>query len=143
MNCPRCHEPLVGVLQFVRGTACAGLVHDRCLTPAEQAEVEAEAKRTVDEVMTANTDPRLVGAPLPRPKRRLRRVCMHCRTVMDAGDPGAPTSHGICEDCLYRHYPDVADQVMDACGKEPRNRQAARVAKGEQAEACTTNGSQS
>lgn len=31
--------------------------------------------------------------------RRLRRVCAWCKDVLDEGDPGAETSHTICDEC--------------------------------------------
>lgn len=30
---------------------------------------------------------------------KLRVICSWCEQVIDAGDPGAPESHGICDTC--------------------------------------------
>lgn len=30
---------------------------------------------------------------------KLHRVCGWCRGTIEAGDPGAPVTHGICEVC--------------------------------------------
>lgn len=35
----------------------------------------------------------------------MRIVCAWCLRVMDDGDE--PTSHGICEDCTKREFPEV------------------------------------
>lgn len=31
---------------------------------------------------------------------KFRMVCMDCKVVLDAGDDGAPVSHGLCDACL-------------------------------------------
>lgn len=53
-------------------------------------------------------------APAPVPRNHFVSACMYCHTVRSA--PGAPVcpgdtlrlSHGICDDCLATHHPEVA-----------------------------------
>lgn len=46
------------------------------------------------------------GRPHDRPAPSPRVVCAWCADVMVEGDPGATTSHGLCESCEREHFPD-------------------------------------
>lgn len=39
-------------------------------------------------------------------------ICMHCSRVIRDGYASVGTSHGICDRCMARHYPDVPDQWL-------------------------------
>jgi hypothetical protein len=46
--------------------------------------------------------------------RALRRVCSWCGAILAEGDPGAETSHSICESCYARE----AAALPDPCERE-------------------------
>lgn len=53
---------------------------------------------------------------------KLKRVCSWCMCVLDPGDHGAPTSHGICPACKMRElansYRDLERPAMEPVDRE-------------------------
>lgn len=41
-----------------------------------------------------------------------KEICAWCLRVTREGDPGAPETHGICEDCTRRYFPQFAEAVL-------------------------------
>lgn len=44
-------------------------------------------------------------------------ICAWCRKVTREGEPGAPETHGICEECTARYFPTLAEAVREALRK--------------------------
>jgi hypothetical protein len=49
-----------------------------------------------------------------RSGERARVLCAWCPAVLEEGTPGAPESHGICDDCIRRYFPAHAEAVLTA-----------------------------
>jgi GAF domain-containing protein len=79
---------------------------------ARQASKLLELRRTAGELAGVMRDMRALASMLP--------ICSHCRRIRDEHShwqsaeealqaTGAQLSHGLCPDCLLKHYPDYAD----------------------------------
>ena len=85
-------------------------------------EIQSRLARTIAELREAMSQIRTLRGIVP--------ICMHCKNIRD--DKGfwnrvemyvsehsdAQFSHGICPDCLRKHFPEVAKKAL-ACAGSP------------------------
>lgn len=46
--------------------------------------------------------------PEQQQEKKIRVVCMDCGRTIEKGDPGAPESHGLCDECFPARMDEVA-----------------------------------
>lgn len=86
----------VDVAVFEAETRIDALRQADKLWPKTYTEGHFAGKRRGLKVVDADPDPAI---PPVAPTVIYRQICAWCPTVLVEGDPGAPVSHGICEDC--------------------------------------------
>jgi PAS domain S-box-containing protein len=84
----------------------------------DRKKIEQEKEILIGELQEAIAQVKTLSGIVP--------ICMHCKNIRDdkgywnkveqflAEYSGAQFSHGICDDCIREHYPEVAEDVMKA-----------------------------
>jgi YesN/AraC family two-component response regulator len=98
---------------LVKGQLNGPMLHRTLRYAIERKQAAAERERLIAELQQALTEVKKLNGLLP--------ICSHCKKIRDdkgywhqveryiSAHTEATFSHGLCEDCLHEHYPEVSE----------------------------------
>jgi hypothetical protein len=131
---PRLQQTLAFRVLLVAAGVLAALGAHRART-AQMGRRQAELSRLVEERtrrLRERTEELERAAAEVKTLRGLLPICSHCKKIRDEAGSWHPIevyitrrseaqfTHGICPVCLRQHYPDIAEQVLAAAGRDPK-----------------------
>jgi DNA-binding NarL/FixJ family response regulator len=102
---------------LVKGQLNGPMMHRTLRYAIERKQAAAEREQLIAELQKALTEVKNLNGLLP--------ICSHCKKIRDdkgywhqveryiSAHTEATFSHGLCEECLHKHYPEVSQEVVN------------------------------